>query len=99
MEPATQRLDRLDHRIASWMRAHAIGILRLSLAIVFVWFGGLKLFGASPANDLVAHTVYWFDPRWFIPLLGVWEVLIGLFLLWRPLIRASIFLLALQMPG
>ena len=73
--------------------------LRLSLAIVFIWFGALKLVGNSPAIELVTRTVYWFDPRWFVPFLGVWEVLIGVCMLWRPLIRVSIALLALQMPG
>ena len=86
-------IDRIDRRIAGWMRDHAIVFLRVSLAIVFIWFGGLKLFGASPANDLVTRTVYWFDPKWFIPVLGVWEVLIGVCMLWRPLIRVSIGLL------
>ena len=35
----------------------------------------------------------------FVPILGVWEVIIGLCLLYRPLIRAGIFLLFLQLPG
>ena len=37
--------------------------------------------------------------RFFIPLLGVWEMLIGTCLLIRPLLRVAILLLALQMPG
>lgn len=73
--------------------------LRVSLAVVFIWFGALKPLGVSPANDLVTKTVYWVDPGWFVPLLGFWEVAIGVCLLIRPLIRAGIFLLALQMPG
>lgn len=96
---APQPLVTLDHRIAGWMSRHGVLYLRIALAIVFIWFGGLKLFGVSPANDLVTKTVVWFDPKWFIPVLGVWEVLIGLFMLWRPTIRVSIALLALQMPG
>ncbi|HII88865.1 TPA: hypothetical protein HA253_04670, partial [Candidatus Woesearchaeota archaeon] len=47
----------------------------------------------------VIKTVYWFDPAWFYPLLGWWEVLIGVCLLFRPLIRLGIFLMALQMAG
>lgn len=92
-------LARVDQRIAGWMKRHANFCLRLSLAIVFIWFGALKPLGASPANDLVARTVYWVDPTWFIPVLGGWEVLIGLCMLWRPLVRVAILLLALQMPG
>lgn len=52
----------------------------------------------SPA-ELVANTVYVVPPELFVPVLGVWEVLIGLCLLYRPLIRLGILLLFLQMPG
>jgi len=93
------KFRRTDQAIASWMQAHGITFLRVSLAIVFIWFGLLKPLGASPANELVERTVYWVDPRWFIPFLGWWEVAIGVCMLWRPLIRVSIALLALQMPG
>lgn len=81
------------------MASHGVFALRVSLAVVFIWFGALKPLGVSPANDLVTKTVYWVDPEWFVPLLGFWEIAIGVCLLIRPLIRAGIFLLALQMPG
>jgi hypothetical protein len=51
------------------------------------------------ANDVITKTVYWFNPDIFIPILGVWEMAIGLCLLYAPFIRAGLFLLALQMPG
>lgn len=89
----------MDKAIASWMRSHGVTFLRFSVAIVFIWFGLLKPLGVSPANELVERTVYWVDPLWFIPFLGWWEVAIGVCMLWRPLIRVSIALLALQMPG
>ena len=74
-------------------------LLRYSLAIIFIWFGLLKPFGLSPAADLVAKTVYFMPSEIFIPILGWWEVLIGVCLLWRPLIRIAILLLYLQMGG
>jgi len=91
--------DRFDPLIASWMDRHGIRLLRWSAAIVFIWFGGLKIVGMSPAQELVARTVYWFPPEVFIPILGCWEVLIGIGLLFRPLTRVAIALLFLQMPG
>ena len=94
-----QHIDRLDQHIAAWMDRHGLRLLRWSLALVFIWFGALKPFGLSPANDLVRSTIVWFSPDWFIPLLGVWEVAIGACLLFRPLIRVALLLLALQMPG
>jgi uncharacterized membrane protein YkgB len=92
-------IDRIDRAIAGWMERWGLRFLRISLAIVFIWFGALKPFRISPADDLIANTVYWFDPNWFIPVLGVWEVLIGVCLLIRPLIRVALLLLFLQMPG
>ena len=53
----------------------------------------------SPAEELVRNTVFFLPHDIFFPILGVWEVLIGLFLLYRPTIRAGLFLLFLQMPG
>jgi uncharacterized membrane protein YkgB len=88
-----------DPLISGWMSKYGMLYLRVSLAVVFIWFGALKPLGISPAEGLVRRTVYFFDPDFFIPILGIWEVLIGVFMLFRPTIRASIFLLYLQMPG
>jgi uncharacterized membrane protein YkgB len=91
--------DSIDLKITQWMEKYGLFLLRISLAVIFIWFGILKPFGMSPAAGLVERTVYWIDPSVFIPILGWWEVLIGVFMLFRPMIRASIFLLFLQMPG
>lgn len=91
--------DRLDRRIAGWMDAHGRPLLRISLGLVFAWFGALKLVGMSPASGLVADTVTWFDPDLFIPVLGIWEVAIGVCLIFRRLLRIALLLLFLQMPG
>lgn len=104
--PTTDRLESVrgmvrtyDRRIAGLMERFGVPMLRVAIGIVFVWFGGLKLVGVSPAADLVAATVYVVSPDLFVPILGVWEVVIGLCLLYRPLIRLGILLLFLQMPG
>lgn len=95
--PTFQEIDR---HIAGFMTKYGVVALRWAVGIVFIWFGALKLFpGMSPAEELVKNTVYFFDPEWFFPFLGVWEMVIGLFLLIRPLVRVAIFLLFLQMPG
>jgi uncharacterized membrane protein YkgB len=100
MQRARQWFEWVDPIIAGWMQRWGLLLLRWSLALVFIWFGVLKPFGLSEANELIEATVYWaFDPAWFIPVLGWWEVLIGVCLLWRPLIRVALLLLALQMGG
>lgn len=98
-ETYKQRFDELDRNIASLMSQWSIPILRGSVAVVFIWFGALKIFEISPAADLVAATVYVVPPDLFVPVLGAWEVLIGVCLLYRPLTRLGIFLLFLQLPG
>ena len=92
-------ISAFDRRVASWMAYYGHRLLRYSLAVIFIWFGILKPLGMSPAADLVAHTVYWFSPDVFVPILGWWEVAIGVGLLFRPLVRVALLLLFLQMPG
>lgn len=99
IEPYKERFESLDKKIAGLMSRWSIPLLRISLGIVFVWFGALKIFDVSPAADLVAATVYFVPPDLFVPVLGVWEVLIGLCLISRRFIRLGLFLLFAQMPG
>lgn len=94
-----QRYDWVDRQITDWMRKYGTRLLRISLGVIFVWFGILKPFDFSPASELVTRTVYWIPPDLFIPILGWWEVAIGVGLLVRPLERLAILLLFLQMPG
>jgi uncharacterized membrane protein YkgB len=76
---------------------YSIVIMRIALAIVYIWFGGLKVIGLSPAGDLVEHTVFWFKPQIFIPVLGICEVVIGLGLLIKRFVPITILLLLLHM--
>ncbi len=92
--------DRIDRAITRWMAVHGITLLRISLGVVFFWFGALKLFpGLSPAEDLVLATVPIFPGRTFMPVLAVWEMIIGLGFMTGWFLRLTILLLALQMPG
>ncbi|HML21093.1 MAG TPA: DoxX family membrane protein [Aggregatilinea sp.] len=94
------RFDHLDRRITFWMARHGLRIMRLSLGVVFLWFGALKLFpDLSPAEDLVRETTYFVDPNWFIPVLALWEMAIGLGLIAGKFMRITLLLLFLQMPG
>ncbi|MBC5807705.1 MAG: DUF417 family protein [Candidatus Eremiobacter antarcticus] len=71
--------------------------LRLSLGIVFVWFGALKIVGASPVSDLVAKTAYFLPPAVAIIGTGCVEVIIGLGLLTGWAMRATLALFFFQM--
>jgi uncharacterized membrane protein YphA (DoxX/SURF4 family) len=95
----------MDARITSWMARHGLPLLRISLGVVFLWFGALKFFpGLSPAQDLAARTIETLSfgivpPAVSIPLLATWECLIGLGLLFGTFMRAVLLLLAVQMAG
>jgi uncharacterized membrane protein YkgB len=94
-----------DLAIIRWMARVGPTLLRLSLGVVFLWFGVLKFFpGLSPAQDLAARTIAdltggRMGPEVSIPLLATWESLIGIGLLLGKGLRATLFLLYAQMLG
>jgi uncharacterized membrane protein YkgB len=92
-------LDRIDRRVVGFLSRWSIPFLRVALGVVFVWFGALKLWRISPVAELVARTVYWVDPDWFVPALGVVEVIIGLGLLFGIGLRLILLVFAGQMIG
>lgn len=89
----------IDNKLTGFMSSYGIAILRVALAIVFIWFGALKIFGTSPVGALVANTVYWVSPEWFVPFLGVWEIVIGIGLLFRFVLRFTLLLMFVQLAG
>ena len=63
-----------------WVNAERIApiLLRLSLAVVYIWFGVLKLAGVSPVTQLVGATLPFADPKGAVRVLGVLEIVIGI---------------------
>ena len=95
-------LASLDVRIAGTMARYGHPALRVSLGIIFVWFGLLKPLGLSPAEPLLLATVAWLPvlaPGGWLVAIGWWEVVIGLCFLFRRTTRIAVALLALQMGG
>ena len=94
-------LDCLCERAVQFGATHGIRLIRISLATVFIWFGLLKIIGSTPVFDLVAQTVYWLPlpPEFFVPFLGMWEMLLGFWLLFGVLPRLTLFLFLLHMAG
>lgn len=95
-----QQFERVDRAITTWMARYGLTILRIGLGVIFFWFGALKLFpGMSPAEDLVRNSVPLVNPDWFLIVLAVWEMAIGLGLIFGVWMRLTLLLLFLQMPG
>lgn len=92
-------LKTFDAKVIKLFDKFGLTFLRLALGFIFIWFGILKTLGISPAQELVGATVYWLTPEIVVPLLGLWEVAIGLCLLVPQLIRIGLLLLAFQIPG
>jgi uncharacterized membrane protein YkgB len=97
--------DRIDRRVTAALARFGVPIVRLSLGVVFLWFGTLKFFpGLSPAQDLAARTIGQLSgglvsPALSVPVLATWECLIGLGLLSGRFLRATLLLMGVQMIG
>lgn len=96
---------KVDSAITVWMTRHGVRLLRISLGIVFFWFGFLKFFpGLSPAMELATRTIGVLTfgsipPGMAITILATWESLIGLGLIFGVAMRATLALLFVQMLG
>ncbi len=91
--------ERVDQQVIRFMDRYGVPLLRTALGVVFVWFGALKILGVSPVEELVAQTVYFFPAEPFVRFLGVWEVLVGMGLLFKVFLRTVLALFFLQMAG
>ena len=96
------QFDQLDRAISAFMARWGTLALRVSLGVIFIWFGVLKPLGLSPAEDLVRATVDWMpvlSADGWLAVIGWWEVVIGVTFLFHKTLRVAIALLALQMAG
>jgi putative oxidoreductase len=76
-----------------------VPLLRITLGVVFLWFGVLKVAGTSPVRDLVAATVPFLPASWFVPAVGVFEVLAGMALVVAVQVRLVAALTVLHLLG
>src|SRR5205814_2668794 len=103
--PMVSTFERIDARITRWMARHGVRLLRISLGVVFFWFGFLKFFpGLSAAMELATRTIgalsFGAIPAPVaLVILATWESLIGLALIFGVAMRATLLLLFIQMLG
>lgn len=97
--------EKLDNFLIDTFKRYGTTTLRISLGVVFLWFGFLKFFpNVSPAETLATQTIDVLTfglivPSVSIKILAIWESLIGLGLLTNKFQRVTLFLLWLQMVG
>jgi uncharacterized membrane protein YkgB len=105
MTDLAELYHRFDRHFTRFMADHGVTWLRISLGIVFLWFGVLKFFpGLSPATELATRTIQTLTGGMLsdtvaINILATWESLIGLGLLVGRLLRTTLLLLWVQMAG
>ena len=88
----------LDRAVAVNLRV-APTLLRMALAVVFVWFGALKFTGASPVRTLIGATLPFLNPDIAVPALGGIEIAIGLAVAAGTLPRITLLVLAGHLTG
>lgn len=99
------KIQQIEENAAHWMSKNGLLILRLSIGIVFFWFGVLKFFpGLSPAQDLAINTISaltfgLISPKIIIITLASWEAIIGIGFLTGKFMRITLLLLFAQMIG
>ncbi len=99
------KFNEIDLRITSWMARNGLFLLRLSVGIIFVWFGVLKFFdGLSPAESLATQTIEVltfgiFNEKTILIGLAIWETAIGLGLILKVFLRETLLLMYIQMLG
>jgi len=94
-------IPRIDHSIIHFLRKAFIPTARVSIFVVYVWFGALKILGLSPASDLVHHlfnsTIHFMSFNTFYILFAWFEVLIGVMFIIPRLTRFVVPLLIVHM--
>ncbi|WP_462264093.1 hypothetical protein [Mucilaginibacter sp.] len=94
-----------ETKMAEWKARNGMNILRVSLGIIFFWFGALKFFhGVSSAEILAGRTITKLSfghigPVVSMPILACWECVIGLGLLLKKWLSFILVLLYFQMVG
>ncbi len=92
--------DQIDMIITDYMARYGVPLLRISIGVVFLWFGALKLIpGLSPAEGLIRETMWFLPMDLFLPMLALWEVVIGVGFITGAFMRLTILLMMLQMVG
>jgi len=100
-----ERFHTIDIAVTRWMSENGLMLLRLSIGIIFFWFGFLKYFeGLSPAEDIAIRTIRTItfgviSDKVILYGLATWEVLIGIGLIFKIFLRETLLLLYLQMLG
>lgn len=100
-----EKFNEYEIRITGWMARNGILMLRLAIGIIFIWFGAQKLFeGMSPAEDIAIRTISKLCFNMFAADairygLAIFEVLLGVAIMFRLYLKTTLLLLFAHMLG
>ena len=91
----------IDLHIIRFFQKHWVATARFSIAVVFIWFGMLKVLGLSPAGSLVHNlfesSIQFVSFASFYTFFAWFEVVIGVLFLIPKMTRVVMPLLAIHM--
>lgn len=105
LEQPRQAIERADIEVTRAAERQGPTFLRLALALVFLWFGALKLRpGGNAIEDLAGDTIHRLTlgrvhPRRAVFALGVVECGVGLGMLSRRTVRPALVVMAFHLLG
>jgi len=88
-----------ERRVIYFATRYGITLVRVSLGVVFIWFGALKVCGMSPVQDLVSKIIYMVPKQHALLFMGLVEIVIGFGLLFRLTIRLTLAVFLIHMCG
>lgn len=94
-------IEHIDSKLIEFSNRFSMQFAQWGIAIIFFWFGILKLIGLSPVDDLIINLTSVLAPSLngisFVIALGVLEVLIALTIFDRDLLRLSLLFLVIHL--
>jgi uncharacterized membrane protein YphA (DoxX/SURF4 family) len=101
MQTILRTYTNFEGGLVNWLEENGTLLARVAMLVVYFWFGILKLFGLSPANEMVrnlqAKTLPFLTFDQFIVLFALFEMLIGILFLIPKATRVAIVLFAAHM--
>ena len=80
----------LDKLFVQLLSKWGVTILRVTVALVFLWFGALKVMGQSPVEELVLSSFSFLPFEFPLNILGFVEIAIGTGLLFSLALRLTL---------
>ncbi|HMG73327.1 MAG TPA: hypothetical protein VK582_07490 [Pyrinomonadaceae bacterium] len=88
-----------DDSILAALQRWSVPALRLALGLVFLWFGALKVFGVSPITPMLRETFSFMALPALTVVLGIWEMVIAVGLVFKLALRHTLCLMCLHLAG